>query len=172
MAAPIRDRLMSRLAHFSFLITRPMTLGVRAVVIDRDEEVLLVRHGYVSGWHFPGGGVEVGETCMEALARELKEEANVALEGAAAAAWRFLQRAPVAPRPCGRVPRPGLPHPRPTRARLGDRGSALFPALGAAGRDVGGLAGEARRDLRFGASFRPLVTDRRPASRPNLTPFL
>jgi ADP-ribose pyrophosphatase YjhB (NUDIX family) len=80
MTGPIRDRLMSRLAHFGFLITRPMTLGVRAVVIDRDEEVLLVRPGYVSGWHFPGGGVEVGETCMEALARELKEEANVALE--------------------------------------------------------------------------------------------
>jgi ADP-ribose pyrophosphatase YjhB (NUDIX family) len=65
----------------SFLITRPMTLGVRAVVIDGDECVLLVRHSYVSGWHFPGGGVDVGETCIEALARELKEEASVALEG-------------------------------------------------------------------------------------------
>jgi ADP-ribose pyrophosphatase YjhB (NUDIX family) len=81
MAASIRDRLMSRLAHFGFLIARPMTLGVRAVVIDRDEAVLLVRHGYVSGWHFPGGGVEVGETCLEALTRELEEEAKVALEG-------------------------------------------------------------------------------------------
>jgi ADP-ribose pyrophosphatase YjhB (NUDIX family) len=80
MAAPFRDRLKSRLAHFGFLLTRPMTLGVRAVVIDSDERVLLVRHGYVSGWHFPGGGVEAGETCMEALARELEEEANVALK--------------------------------------------------------------------------------------------
>jgi ADP-ribose pyrophosphatase YjhB (NUDIX family) len=81
MPASIRDRLTSRLAHLSFLIARPVTLGVRAVVIDRDDRVLLVRHSYVSGWHFPGGGVEVGETCMEALARELKEEASVALEG-------------------------------------------------------------------------------------------
>ncbi len=81
MAAPIRDRLTSRLAHLSFLIMRPMTLGVRAVVIDGDDSVLLVRHSYVSGWHFPGGGVEVGETCREALARELGEEASVALEG-------------------------------------------------------------------------------------------
>ena len=81
MAASIRDRLTSRLAHLSFLIARPVTLGVRAVVIDREGGVLLVRHGYVSGWHFPGGGVEVGESCMEALARELKEEASVALEG-------------------------------------------------------------------------------------------
>jgi ADP-ribose pyrophosphatase YjhB (NUDIX family) len=82
MAASIRDRLTSRLAHLSFLIMRPVTLGVRAVVIDHDDGVLLVRHGYVSGWHFPGGGVEVGETCMEALARELEEEASIALEGA------------------------------------------------------------------------------------------
>ncbi len=81
MAASIRDRLTSRLAHLSFLIARPVTLGVRAVVIDRDDRVLLVRHGYVSGWHFPGGGVEVGETCMKALARELEEEASVGLEG-------------------------------------------------------------------------------------------
>jgi ADP-ribose pyrophosphatase YjhB (NUDIX family) len=81
MAGPFQDGLRSRLAHLSFLITRPMTLGVRAVVIDQRDCVLLVRHGYVSGWHFPGGGVEVGETCMEALARELKEEASVALEG-------------------------------------------------------------------------------------------
>src|SRR5271154_1096728 len=81
MAAPIRDRLRLRLAHWSFLITRPMTLGVRAVVIDRDEGVLLVRHGYVSGWHFPGGGVEVGETCVESVTRELEEEASIALEG-------------------------------------------------------------------------------------------
>jgi ADP-ribose pyrophosphatase YjhB (NUDIX family) len=81
MAAPIRERLKLRLLHLSFLLTRPVTLGVRAIVVDADEHVLLVRHGYVSGWHFPGGGVEAGETCVEALEREVREEAMVAIDG-------------------------------------------------------------------------------------------
>jgi ADP-ribose pyrophosphatase YjhB (NUDIX family) len=75
------ERLTTRLAHVGFLLVRPMTLGVRGAVIDGDERVLPVKHTYVAGWHLPGGGVEAGETCENALARELAEEANVALEG-------------------------------------------------------------------------------------------
>jgi 8-oxo-dGTP pyrophosphatase MutT (NUDIX family) len=62
-------------------ITRGMTLGVRAVVVDPDGRVFLVKHSYVTGWHFPGGGVEVGETLRDALARELIEEGNIVLTG-------------------------------------------------------------------------------------------
>jgi ADP-ribose pyrophosphatase YjhB (NUDIX family) len=58
-----------------------MTLGVRAVVLDREDRVFLVKHSYVSGWHLPGGGVEVGETFGVALRRELIEEGRIEVLG-------------------------------------------------------------------------------------------
>ncbi len=55
-----------------------MTLGVRVLVHDRSSnEVLLVKHSYVEGWHLPGGGVETGETALNAMERELHEESGV-----------------------------------------------------------------------------------------------
>jgi len=78
----MKPDLRTRLFHAWFLMTRPMTLGVRALAIDADRRVLLVKHTYVAGWHLPGGGVESGETVMEALEKELREEANVELGAA------------------------------------------------------------------------------------------
>jgi 8-oxo-dGTP pyrophosphatase MutT (NUDIX family) len=93
----IRDRLVLRLFHLWFLVSRPMTLGVRAIVLDAEDRVFLVRHTYIPGWHLPGGGVERGETMLAALARELEEEGNIVMEEPPVLHGMFFNRA-VSPR--------------------------------------------------------------------------
>ena len=63
-------------------LSRGMTLGVRAMLL-KDGQVALVKHTYLPGWYLPGGGVEVGESVSEALAREIREEAGAVLTGPA-----------------------------------------------------------------------------------------
>lgn len=88
-----RPGLKIRIFHCYFLLRRPMTLGVRGMVYDRAARtVLLVRHTYLPGWQFPGGGVEVGEVMGESLARELREEANIEIEGTPALRSMHLNR--------------------------------------------------------------------------------
>lgn len=58
-------------------ISRPMTLGVRIAAFNDQGEVFLVRHTYVDGWHFPGGGVERDQTILQAMHNELFEEGNL-----------------------------------------------------------------------------------------------
>ncbi|MFM9862788.1 MAG: NUDIX domain-containing protein [Micropepsaceae bacterium] len=55
----------------------PLTIGVRIIVRDEAARVLLVRHTYAPGWHFPGGAVDKRETAADAAVRELREEALI-----------------------------------------------------------------------------------------------
>jgi 8-oxo-dGTP pyrophosphatase MutT (NUDIX family) len=68
-----------RVLHVYWRFARGMTLGVRGLVLNAADEIFLVKHSYVSGWHLPGGGVEPGETLLQSLTRELEEEGNITL---------------------------------------------------------------------------------------------
>jgi 8-oxo-dGTP pyrophosphatase MutT (NUDIX family) len=71
------EPVIRRVFHLYWRFARGMTLGVRVLVLDQQGRVFLVKHSYVSGWHLPGGGVEVGETALDAMRRELEEEGNI-----------------------------------------------------------------------------------------------
>jgi ADP-ribose pyrophosphatase YjhB (NUDIX family) len=82
MSGELRLALRQAVGGISSLCIRPfnaVTIGVRAVVFDDAGRVFLVKHSYMPGWYLPGGGVEIGETLLAALARELSEEGNITL---------------------------------------------------------------------------------------------
>lgn len=74
------EPVLRRFFHAYWRVTRGLTIGVRALVLDEEGRVFLVKHSYVAGWHMPGGGVEAGETLVAALVREMLEEGNIALD--------------------------------------------------------------------------------------------
>jgi 8-oxo-dGTP diphosphatase len=72
--------------------TYPATpiLAVSAAII-RDGKVLIVRRARPPArgvYTLPGGGVEVGETLIEAVAREVREETALTIEPVALAGYR------------------------------------------------------------------------------------
>lgn len=81
------------LIHNGGRFVRPLTMGVRAIILDAEGRVFLVRHSYLPGWHFPGGGVEPGETAKQAVTRETSEEARIEILGEPVLHGIFLNRA-------------------------------------------------------------------------------
>jgi len=79
---PLRERsvwhdmaLAARLAAQAVL--HPVAYGAHAMIEDGEGRVLLVRHTYMPGWFFPGGGVNRGEPALDAVKREMREEVGL-----------------------------------------------------------------------------------------------
>lgn len=59
------------------------TIRVVAAIIIENNKVFATQRGYgdfKDGWEFPGGKIEIDETPEEAIAREIKEELDTAVE--------------------------------------------------------------------------------------------
>jgi ADP-ribose pyrophosphatase YjhB (NUDIX family) len=77
-----------RLTQARFMVT------AGAVVSDAEGRVLLLHHRFRagSGWGIPGGFIEKGESPLDALRRELREEIGLELESAEIAFARTLKK--------------------------------------------------------------------------------
>lgn len=70
------------------------TVVVGCLVRNTSNAVLLIRH-HKRGWEIPQGRVENGENLIEALRREVREEAGVEIEmGPLAAVWSMISEPP------------------------------------------------------------------------------
>lgn len=72
----------------------PLRVSCRGLVVDDVGRILLAQHRIneeTSVWVGPGGGVEEGETLVDALARELHEETGLVLADPAAPALVWTQ---------------------------------------------------------------------------------
>ena len=65
--------------------TKPVSLhalrhrvSIYAIIVEDEKILLLKTHNH--RYYFPGGGVDVGENLMDALAREAREELNAEIE--------------------------------------------------------------------------------------------
>jgi len=61
---------------------RPI-IAVAALIINQNKEIVLIRRGVEPGkglWSIPGGAVELGETLIEALKREIREETGLLID--------------------------------------------------------------------------------------------
>jgi len=71
--SPLFERFQTRIFLFVMGFWRRTTFGARVMLVEGNK-VLLIKHTYTSGWMFPGGGVEVGDSAMATAKKELFEE--------------------------------------------------------------------------------------------------
>jgi len=72
-------KILYQASRFLLQIFRPMTMGVRVLMV-REDHILLVKHVYEDRWYLPGGLVEKGETLDTAARREALEEVGATIQ--------------------------------------------------------------------------------------------
>lgn len=72
MMGPYLESLRSRVGSQRILLP-----GVRAIILNDQEDVLLQRRTDLALWGLPSGSVELDETAVEALTREVLEETRL-----------------------------------------------------------------------------------------------
>lgn len=70
--------LVLKIRRLYWWVIRPQTHGVRALVFNKQGEILLVKHKYGEGWFLPGGKMKSNESPENGLKRELNEELGIA----------------------------------------------------------------------------------------------
>lgn len=70
-------RIASFIRKIYWFIFRPKTFGVKAILFDKNEKVLLIKNSYDKRFMFPGGGIKRNETPEQAAKRELWEETGI-----------------------------------------------------------------------------------------------
>lgn len=77
----------------------PLREAVRALILDPDDRVLLVRFDWPGSgvfWANPGGGVEPGESRLDALRREMAEEVGIGVDTLGPEVWTKTAYFPIA----------------------------------------------------------------------------
>ncbi len=74
---PYVQAIRSRIGHERLLLP-----GVRAIILNDRDEVLLQFRTDLHSWGLPSGSVELDETAVEALRREVQEETGLELRHA------------------------------------------------------------------------------------------
>lgn len=76
--------MLDYVRHLRSLIghTKIVLPGVRALIFNDCGEVLLEKQAHFGSWALPHGCIDVGESALEALKREVKEETGLTIIGA------------------------------------------------------------------------------------------
>ena len=82
-----------RLRKAAWSITKPRSTGARAICLDEENRLILLKQSYASGWYLPGGAPRSGESKHDTILRELREEVGMTSYGSIKTLFVVNQRA-------------------------------------------------------------------------------